>query len=166
MVGSVKGRAKRRLKMPISTTHDVLTNYASARTRPHVGKLRVMRVRSAIGRVLAVLAVAGLVLVPITRPAMAMSVAGDIHANMGDAVAVGSVIADAADEMPCCPSKPALPDCSKDCPLMALCGTAPLYFLPQTGLIVPVTFVSIVFPRDHSALVSIAQAPPRRPPKI
>ena len=125
-----------------------------------------MRVRSAIGRVLAVLAVAGLVLVPITRPAMAMSVATDMHASMGDAMAAGSVIADAADDMPCCPSKPTLPDCSKDCPLMALCVTAPLYFVSQTGLIVPVTFVSIVFPRDQSDLVSVAQTPPRRPPKI
>jgi hypothetical protein len=121
-----------------------------------------MRVRSAIGRVLAVLAVAGLVLAPITRPAMAMLVATDMHAAM----AAGSVIADPANEMPCCPSKPALPDCSKDCPLMALCGTAPLHFVSQTGLIVPATFASIVFARDHSALVSIALAPPRRPPKI
>ena len=128
-----------------------------------------MRVRCVIGRVLAVLAVlaiAGLVLAPITRPAMAMSVATDMHASIGDAMAAGPAIADAADEMPCCPSKPALPDCSKDCPLMALCGTAPLHFVSQTGLIVPVTFISIVFPRDHSALVSIARAPPRRPPKI
>jgi hypothetical protein len=125
-----------------------------------------MRVRSAIGRVLAVLAVAGLVLAPITRPAMAMSVTTNMHASVGDAIAAGSVIADAADEMPCCPSKPALPDCSKDCPLMALCGTAPLHFVSQTGLIVPVTFASIVFPRGHSAFVSIAQSPPRRPPKI
>jgi hypothetical protein len=125
-----------------------------------------MRVRSAIGRVLAVLAVAGLVLVPITRPAMAMPVATDMHVSVGGAMAAGSVIADPANEMPCCPSKPALPDCSKDCPLMALCGTAPLHFVSQTGLIVPVTFVSIVFARDHSALVSIPLAPPRRPPKI
>jgi hypothetical protein len=125
-----------------------------------------MRVRSAIGRVLAVLAVAGFVLAPIVRPAMAMSVATDMHASMGNAMTAGSVIVDAADEMPCCPSKPAMPDCSKDCPLMALCVTAPLYFVSQTSLAVPVTFVSIVFPRDQSDLVSIAQTPPRRPPKI
>jgi hypothetical protein len=125
-----------------------------------------MRVRSAIARVLAFLAVAGLVLVPITRPAMAMSAATDTRASMDGAMAAGSVVPDPASEMPCCPSKPAAPDCSKDCPLMALCGTAPLHFVSQTGLIVPVTFVSIVFPRDHSALVSIAQSPPRRPPKI
>jgi hypothetical protein len=36
MVGSVKARAKRRLKVPISATHDVLTNCAGGRMRPHV----------------------------------------------------------------------------------------------------------------------------------
>jgi hypothetical protein len=121
-----------------------------------------MKMRAAIGRVLAVLAVVGLVLVPIVRPAMAMSMV--MHASIGDARAAGSVVGE--DDMPCCPSKPVLPDCSKDCPLMALCAAAPLHFPSQTGLMVPITFISIVFPRDHSDLVSIAQAPPRRPPKI
>jgi hypothetical protein len=125
-----------------------------------------MRVRSAVGRVLAVLAVAGLVLVPIARPAMAMSVGTDMHAGLGNAMAADSAIADVADDMPCCPGKPALPDCSKDCPLMALCITAPLYFVSQISLIVPLSFASIIFPPDNSDLVSIAQAPPRRPPKI
>ena len=125
-----------------------------------------MRVRSAIGRVLAALAVVSFVLAPIVRPAMALSVATDMHASMGKAVAADSVIADAADEMPCCPSEPVVPDCSKDCPLMALCITAPLYFVSQASLVVPVTFVSIVFPRDQFDLMSIAQTPPRKPPKI
>jgi hypothetical protein len=121
--------------------------------------------RSVVSHALAVLAVSGLVLVPIVRPAMAMPVATEMHASVGDAVAAGSVIADAADDMPCCPSKPALPDCSKDCPLMALCVTAPIHFVSQTGLIVPVTFVAVVFSGARSDLVSIAQPPPRRPPK-
>jgi hypothetical protein len=125
-----------------------------------------MRVRSTLGRVLAVLAVAGLVVAPITRPVMAMSVPTDMPASMGDAMAPDSVVADAADDMPCCPGKPTLPDCSKDCPLVALCVTAPLYFVSQTSLVAPVTFVSIVFSRDQSDLVSVAQTPPRRPPKI
>ena len=36
MVGSAKGRAKRRLTVPISATHDVLTNYAGGKMRPPV----------------------------------------------------------------------------------------------------------------------------------
>ena len=124
-----------------------------------------MRVRSAFGRILAILAIVGLALAPVVRPAMAVSVSKDMHATMNN-LAVDSVISDAADEMPCCPSKPALPDCSKDCPLMALCVTAPVQFVSQTGLTVPLTFVTVVFSSDHSDLVSIAQAPPRKPPKV
>jgi hypothetical protein len=122
-----------------------------------------MRIRSAFCRILAVLAIVGLVLAPVVRPAMAVS--KDTHAAMSSS-AVDTVIADAADDMPCCPSEPAPPDCSKDCPLMALCVTAPIHFVSQTGLPVPLTFVTVVFPGAHSDLVSIAQSPPRRPPKI
>ena len=124
-----------------------------------------MRVGSALGRILAVLAIVGLALAPVVQPAMAVQASKDMHAAMSDSVA-DAVIADAADDMPCCPSKPALPDCSKDCPLMALCVTAPIHFASQTGLTVPLTFVSVVFPGAHSDLVSIAQTPPRKPPKI
>jgi hypothetical protein len=122
-----------------------------------------MRLRSAFGRILAVLAIIGLALAPVVRPVMAVPVSKDMHAAMnGSAVHV----VDAADDMPCCPSKPALPDCSKDCPLMALCVTAPIHFVSQTGLTVPLTFVTVVFPCARSDLVSIDQAPPRRPPKV
>jgi hypothetical protein len=124
-----------------------------------------MRLRSAFGRILAVLAIVGLALAPVVRPAMAVPVSKDMHAAMSG-LAVDTVIADAAADMPCCPSKPALPDCSKDCPLMALCVTPPVHFASQTGLMVPLTFVTVVFPGAHSGLVSIAQAPPRKPPKV
>jgi hypothetical protein len=124
-----------------------------------------MRLRSAFGRILAVLAIVGLALAPVVRPAMAVPVPKDMHAAMSSS-AVVTVIADSAADMPCCPSKPALPDCSKDCPLMALCVTAPVNFVSQTGLTVPLTFVTVVFPGAHSDLVSIAQAPPRKPPKV
>jgi hypothetical protein len=120
-----------------------------------------MRLRS-FGRILAVLAVVGLALAPVVRPAMSVPISKDMQTAMSGAVD----IADAATDMPCCPSKPALPDCSKDCPLMALCITAPIHFVSQTGLTVPLTFVTVVFPGAHSDLVSIAQAPPRKPPKV
>jgi hypothetical protein len=124
-----------------------------------------MRIRSAFGSILAVLAIVGLALAPVVRPAMAVPTTTDVRASMSGA-AVDTDIADAVDDMPCCPGKPALPDCSKDCPLMALCVTAPIHFVAQTGLIFPDTFVTVVFPGAHSDLVSIAQAPPRRPPKV
>ena len=124
-----------------------------------------MRLRSAFGRILAVLAIVGLALAPVVRPTMAVPISKDMDAAMNGS-AVDTVIADAAADMPCCPSKPALPDCSKDCPLMALCVTAPIHFVSQTGLTVLLTFVTVVFPGAHSDLVSIAQAPPRKPPKV
>jgi hypothetical protein len=123
-----------------------------------------MTIRSTIGRALAVFVVAGLVLVPMVRPAMAVPTATAMHATMNDAIAASSVPADAAEDMPCCPNE--LPDCSKDCPLMASCAAAPLYLVSQTSLIVPLTFVSIIFPGDPPDLVSITYTPPRKPPKI
>jgi hypothetical protein len=121
-----------------------------------------MRVRSAFGRILAIVAIVGLALAPMVRPSMAVPASKDMHGTMSNPADVS----DAADDMPCCPSKPALPDCGKDCPLMAFCVTAPIHFVSQKGLTVPFTFVIVVFPGTHSALVSIAQAPPRKPPKI
>jgi hypothetical protein len=54
MVGSVsvKGRAKRRLKVPISATHDVLTNYAGGRTRLRLAEnyVRVRKTSTAFHR--------------------------------------------------------------------------------------------------------------------
>ena len=125
-----------------------------------------MRIRSAFGRILAVLAIVGLALAPVVRPAMAVPLSKDMHATMSGS-AVDTVIADAADEMPCCPSKPALPDWSRDCPLMALCVAAPVHFVSADQSNGSLTFVaSAVFRCAHSDLVSVAYAPPRKPPKI
>jgi hypothetical protein len=124
---------------------------------------RVMKLPALISRLFALVAIAGLLLAPIARPAMAIVV--DTPMSVDHATAAGSVGAEAMDDMPCCPGKPSLPDCSKDCPLMALCVTASLHFAPQTGLTVPRTIASIIFPGDFPELASVADAPPRRPPK-
>jgi hypothetical protein len=125
-----------------------------------------MRLRSAFGRSLAVLAIVGLALAPMVRPAMAVPVSKDMHAAMSGSAVDTVIVDDAAADMPCCPVKPALPDCSKDCPLMALCITSPVHFVSQTGLTLLLTFVTVVFPGAHSDLASIVQAPPRKPPKV
>src|SRR6476660_8125617 len=125
-----------------------------------------MKGQSILGYFLALLAIGGLALAPMARSAMALPMTMEVNTSGGDPMAVGSVVAGAMDDMPCCPGKPSLPDCSKDCPLMALCVTAPVHFVSQTGLTVPLTFVTVVFPGARSDLVSIAQVPPRKPPKI
>jgi hypothetical protein len=120
-----------------------------------------VRMGTTIGRFFALVAVAGILLAPTARPAMAMGTPIAMVAAGGD----DSATADAMDHMPCCPGKPSLPDCSKDCPLMALCVTAPLYFVSQTSLITPLAIASIMLPGAPPELASVAEAPPRRPPK-
>ena len=88
-----------------------------------------MRMRTAIGRVFAWVAIAGLLLAPMARPTMAM----DTPTGMEAAAASDSATADAMDQMPFCPGKTSLPDCSKDCPLMALCVSALLHLASQTS---------------------------------
>lgn len=123
--------------------------------------MSAVRMRTTIARFFAWLAVVGLLLAPIARPAMATNA----PTSMDGAAAADSATADAMDQMPCCPGKPSLPDCAKDCPLMALCVTAPLYFVSQTGLIIPLAIASIMLPGASPELASVADAPPRRPPK-
>ena len=121
--------------------------------------------RSVIGRFFAVLAIAGLVLAPIVRPAMAMFVEMDMHASMGEPMAADPVTpATGSNHMPCCPDKPSLPDRGKDCPFTALCCAMPFQSVSQTSLIVPLTSVSVIFPGHQSDLVSVAHAPLQRPP--
>jgi hypothetical protein len=128
------------------------------------GNLFSMRVRSTFGRVLAAFVIAGLALAPMARTVMAVPMSMDMEASRGQ-TAADLVAAAAPNDMPCCPDKPSLPDCSKDCPLMALCVTAPLHFASQAGLTIPLTIVSIVIPGDLPDLVSVTYAPPRKPPK-
>src|SRR5579863_1709357 len=117
-----------------------------------------MGLRSALGRVFALLAIVGLLVTPIARPVMAMPM--DMHASMGEPATADAVAATMPDDMPCCPGKATFPDCGKDCPLMAMCAATSLQFVAQTTLIVPVTLVSIVFPGEHSDPASVAHAPP------
>jgi hypothetical protein len=115
-----------------------------------------------LSRVLALVAIVGLLLAPMTRLVMAMPM--DMQAAAGEQMAADSN-AGAMDDMPCCPGKPSLPDCDKDCPFTALCSAVVLLGAPQTSLPLPLTLAAIVLPGDPSALVSLARAPPRKPPK-
>ena len=109
---------------------------------------------------LALAAIVGFLLASMAPPAMAMPMQGAMNER-----AMADLSAGAMDDMPCCPDKPALPDCGKDCPFTALCGAAVLYVAPQTGLLVLATLAAVVLPGDSSPLVNLAHAPPRKPPK-
>jgi hypothetical protein len=120
---------------------------------------------SAMVRLIAILAIAGLVLSPIGRPVMAMP--SDMHASLDGATAMAQAGAAAMPaEMPCCPDKSPGPDCGKDCPCMALCAAKTLNSVRLASLFIPQRLVSIVVPGNEAELGSLAQTPPTRPPKI
>ena len=121
----------------------------------------------AITHLLSVLAILGLVLAPLTAPAVAGAmVAPEAMADAGmDMASAGDVVAMA--EMPCCPpEKPITPDCQKACPLAALC---------LAKIVQGVVFASAVPARFSMALSlipgndanpkTLALAPPSRPPQ-
>jgi hypothetical protein len=119
---------------------------------------------SAIHRALAVLAIAGLILAPLGRPAVAMpsemqgmlSEHGTTDAQTGMAMPA---------DMRCCPDKVPASDCGKDCPLMVLCMASMLQSAPLgIPLYIPL-LAGIVIPGNDTNLGGLAQAPPPRPPK-
>jgi hypothetical protein len=70
------------------------------------------------------------------------------------------------DGMPCCPDQTTTPDCSKNCPLMALCMAQLIQDAPAwTGLVAPLCPSSVVAPGDDQALTGQSYGPPPRPPK-
>jgi hypothetical protein len=120
-----------------------------------------VELRSAICHFVAFLAVAGLVVSPISRPVMAMPV--DMQAAMDEATEMAHAM---PADMPCCPERSSHADCGQDCPFMTLCMAKSFQSVAFAGLIVPLTPVSILVPDNQTDLGGIAQTPPRRPPKI
>jgi hypothetical protein len=126
---------------------------------------RAVKLRFPIRHFFAALAVAGLVLSPIAHPVMAMPMI--TQAPMDEAKGMTDAMSAAMPmDMPCCPEKSSGLDCGKDCPFMTLCSAKTFQSVAFAGLIVPLTPVSILVPGNQTELSSIAQTPPRRPPKI
>lgn len=125
----------------------------------------------ALRRLLPLLAVLSLALAPVTASTAAagirasMSVSAD-HKPVAE-MGADDVAGMAMDDMPCCPhEKPAMPDCSKACPLMALCLAKVVPGLPMgVGLSVPVPVALGVAWDGDAAFASLAQAPPSEPPR-
>src|SRR3954449_5054836 len=114
----------------------------------------VVNVWRTLRMLLPVLAMAGIIAAPLAVPAAAMV-----------AAAPGTEM---ADGMPCCPhDKPAMPDCSKACPLMAVCMAKCFQNVPTTAsaVVLPLTVAGLLVPADDPFGASLAQAPPSRPPR-
>jgi hypothetical protein len=104
--------------------------------------------------VLAILAVVGILL----APAAATAAAG-----ASDQSAMTSM----AGDMPCCPDeKPATPDCSKTCPVMAACMAKYLRDTAMAGAdIESPTLIAVLMPSNDAPGTSLLQEPLPKPPQ-
>jgi len=121
-----------------------------------------VKLRTLLGRTFTALAIAGLILSPLARPAVVFAAeiqaatVTEEHAMIDAGVAM--------PDMPCCPEK--IPDCKKDCPLMALCMVNAMQAALQTpAFFVPFTLVDIVIPGNDAKRSGFAQPPPLGPPR-
>ena len=109
-----------------------------------------------ISKLLAALAVLGLLLAPLARPAMAATMlsAAD-HAAMGMPA-----------DMPCCPEQGPAKDCAKDCPLMATCMVGSVQALPPVArLFAPPKAAGPLLSGNDADPAGLSTGPPQRPPK-
>ncbi|MBI1866766.1 MAG: hypothetical protein HYS06_00450 [Methylocystis sp.] len=103
-------------------------------------------------RVLAMLAIFGLIVGSFVTPARAMAVDSPAMTMAGD--------------MPDCPEKKA-PDCAKDCPLAIMCLATSLPAAAISFHAAPRTAsVEVLFPLDDALITGVGASPPRRPPRI
>ncbi|RWA97373.1 hypothetical protein [Mesorhizobium sp.] len=123
-------------------------------TRAPYATLNVMTFLAPIGRLLAFLAVLGLLLGPLASAVSVTAMATPAPVEM-------------ADGMPCPDNPPALPDCGKDCPLVALCLTAFTLAMasPDESLLDPSVIGSRIPPHGYSPGTSLHHEPHPRPPK-
>jgi len=113
----------------------------------------VVKRRLTMRTLLAALAIFGLILTPVAAPAMAMA-ADDAAMTM-------------SSDMPCCPDQAPLPDCAKNCPLMALCMAWSVAKLPAAiALFIPLGRASRLAAPHEAGLEGLALRPPPRPPKV
>jgi hypothetical protein len=120
----------------------------------------------ALRRLLPLLAVVSLAFSPVAAPA-AMAGVHATAAAQSHSMAMSSMADVATDDMPCCPREmPTMPDCSKGCPLMALCLAKLVSGLPSgIGLPVRVAIVEDRLWGSNAPFDSLVRAPPPEPPR-
>lgn len=112
-------------------------------------------------RMLAIVAVVGLLLAPMTMSSGAGATLSGSSASVADMTAM-------AGAMPCCPGgKPSVPDCQKSCPLAIVCiakcfpnalGMAPI-------VLGSLPVASAILPGNELGRDLLAEPPPSRPPR-
>ncbi|OYX88957.1 MAG: hypothetical protein B7Y71_00065 [Xanthobacter sp. 35-67-6] len=116
-----------------------------------------MKVAPWLRRLLPILAIVGLIAGPFTAPVS------------GPAMAAASDMSMSAmpDDMPCCPDKPAVPDCQKTCPLMALCMAKCFSVGPMLSSLAFVLRAEgdAIRPGSDAMGDALSIEPPARPPR-
>lgn len=127
-------------------------------------------IRLLLRPLLPILAIVGLLLAPIAASAGPAAMTAGTMTAQATAAGPMSMSSDMAmpTDMSCCPhAKPAVPDCQKTCPLMALCSTAlvQLGSIGSDGLPLPIAGKALFGWRSEAQLVSLSSSPPTRPPR-
>ncbi|GLK73438.1 hypothetical protein KHC23_20925 [Ancylobacter dichloromethanicus] len=130
-------------------------------------------IRSQLFRLLSILAIVGMVAVPVVAPAGAGMVAAVSMAEPSDMAMSDMDMSDAAmsDDMPCCPSQQQqqTPDCGKaTCPSMALCFAKCFSSGPPAAVVrsLPIHAGKLFGLKADTRLASLAPPPLMRPPRI
>lgn len=117
-----------------------------------------MKISTHLGRLLAILVIAGLVFAPLSAPA---------NAGMAAPTAATEMAAtEMAADMPCCPDKSVPMDCDQ-CPLMALCMVKTFQEPSSAGAIeIRSVTMRMLAPGSDPQGDSLGQIPPPRPPRF
>lgn len=118
----------------------------------------VMNRTSAMWRLLALFALLGMLIAPVST----------IAAENAMALSKIAVMPGMQDDMPCCPdAKPVMPDCGKSCPLVIICTSSAVFALPRDDWSAArLSWTSHVYAdMQFDRLSSVAAEPPARPPR-
>jgi hypothetical protein len=122
--------------------------------------------QTTIRRLLAIFMIAGLVLAPFSRPAMAGTISDASMSAMADDMSASAMTDEMANDMPCCPSKAPMPIGCDKCVFMVGCttkcftGLLAAVFCPSfaaSGQIAPL--------QNDSWLDGLGRPPPEYPPR-
>jgi hypothetical protein len=115
-----------------------------------------MNVRRLIGRLLAILIIAGLVAVPLASPAAAMGLSGS---GMSDMMSMSG-------DMPCCPDTQKSNTC-QDCPMVAMCVSAFLQAAPAmaAAILIRQPTRALLVALDDTISDGLDRPPPDHPPR-
>jgi len=100
------------------------------------------------------------------RLLVAIAVLGMLAAPYGPQVLAAAPAAQAtmAETMPCCPDQPAQ-DCTKQCPLMALCATQLLAGAVLVADSASMILLARLMPASDPPLAGLGAHPPPKPPR-